>query len=208
MSASIIRNIFGALNGDRIYKRQSYLADKLGEQIASPLVTIIDDGTIPRAVGSAPLDGEGLPTSRKLVIDRGALRRYFYETYTANKVGTEPTGNAQRGYSSTPYIGSWNFYMENGTDSPDEIIATVQEGLYVTRMMGFGLNMATGDLSRGAMGLWIENGKLSYPVEQATIAGNMLDILRGIEMVGNDLKLISSTCAPTIKVKEMTVSGI
>jgi PmbA protein len=208
MSASIIASIFGALNGDRVYKRQTYLVDKLGEEIASPLVTVIDDGVIPKAVGSSPLDGEGLPTSRKVVIDKGVLQRYFYDTYTANKVGTEPTGNAQRGYSSTPRIGSWNFYLENGHHSPEEIITSVEEGLYVTRMMGFGLNMATGDLSRGAMGLWIENGELTYPVEEVTIAGNMLELLRGIEMVGNDLKFMSSTCAPTIKVREMTVSGV
>lgn len=207
MSASIIGTIFGALNGDRVYKRQTYLVDKLREEIASPLVTMIDDGTIPKAVGSAPLDGEGLPTSRKMVIDKGILQRYFYDTYTANKVGTEPTGNAQRGYSSIPRIGSWNFYLEAGESSPEEIIASVKEGLYVTRMMGFGLNMATGDLSRGAMGLWIENGELTYPVEETTIAGNMLDILREVEMVGNDLRFMTTTCAPTIKVKEMTVSG-
>jgi PmbA protein len=207
MSASLIGSIFGALDGDRVYKRQTYLVDKLGEEIASPLVTVIDDGTIARAVGSAPLDGEGLPTSRRVVVDKGVLQSYFYDTYTANKVGTEPTGNAQRSYSSTPRIGSWNFYLEVGHDSPQEIIASVKEGLYVTRMMGFGLNMTTGDLSRGAMGLWIENGELAYPVEEATIAGNMLEILKDIEMVGNDLKFTTTTCAPTIKVKEMTVSG-
>lgn len=207
MSASIIGSIFGALDGDRVYKRQTYLVDKSGEEIACPLVTVIDDGTIARAVGSAPLDGEGLPTFRRVVVDKGVLQSYFYDTYTANKVGTEPTGNAQRSYSSTPRIGSWNFYLEAGNDSPEKIIASVKEGLYVTRMMGFGLNMATGDLSRGAMGLWIEDGELTHPVEEATIAGNMLEILKDIEMVGNDLEFRSTTCAPTIKVKEMTVSG-
>jgi PmbA protein len=207
MAASFMAIFFAALNGERILKKSSFMVDKLDEQIASDKFTMIDDGLMKRGVGSQPIDDEGVPTTTRTVIDRGVLQSYFYDAYTAHKAGTRPTGNARRGYSSTPNVGAWNLYLQKGEYSPEEIIASVDKGLYLTRTMGWGVNMVTGDFSRGAAGLWIENGQLSYPVEEATIAGNLLDMLKNVSMIGNDLEFHTSRSAPTIKIEDITVSG-
>ncbi len=207
VAAELIGAIAGAVDGDAVFKRSTYLVDKLGEKIAGDNITIVDDPVRVRGLSSQPFDDEGVPTYKKAIVDKGVLKTYLYDTYTANKVGTKTTGNGQRGFTSTPNIGTYNLYLEAGKHSREEIIKSVSDGFYVTQMMGFGLNMANGDYSRGASGLWIKDGELAYPVEEMTVASNMIDILKGIEMVGSDLDFRDGTNSPTIKITEMTVSG-
>jgi PmbA protein len=141
------------------------------------------------------------------VIENGVLRSYLLNTYTARKLGLRSTGNAARSLVGAPSVGINNLFIAPGPHCPEEIIASVQRGFYVTEMIGFGFNPVTGDYSRGAAGLWIENGKLSYPVEEVTIAGNLREMLRGIQMIGNDLRFRGRIAAPTLKVGKMMVSG-
>lgn len=204
---SLLRDLFGAIDGNSIFRRASFLVGQIGEAIASPELSLIDDGTIPGAVGSRPFDGEGLETRRTMVIDNGVLKSYLLNTYTARKLGLRSTANASRGLAGAPTVGVGNFFIAPGVHGPDEILASVKSGFYVTEMIGFGFNPVTGDYSRGASGWWIENGKLAFPVEEVTIAGNFRDMLRGIEMIGNDLAFRGKIAAPTIKVDRMMVSG-
>lgn len=207
MAASLLRSLCGAVSGSSIYRGASFLVGKLGHEVAAAGLTVVDDGRMPGALGSRPFDGEGLPTRRTVVIDKGVLTSYLLDTYTGRKLGLASTGNASRSLGQRPTVGPMNFYAEPGAASPDEIIRSIDRGLYVTEMIGFGVNLVTGDYSRGAVGMWIENGELAYPVEEITIAGNLKDILRDIEMVGNDLEWRSSIASPTIKVARMTVAG-
>ncbi|TKJ40848.1 PmbA [candidate division LCP-89 bacterium B3_LCP] len=207
MAASFIGIIFYALNGESILKRSSFMVDKLNEKVASGKFTMIDDPLMKRGIGSQPIDDEGVPTNTKTVIDAGKLKYYFYNAYSAHKAGKKPTGNARRGYSSTPSVGAWNLYLKAGEMAPEEIIKSVDNGLYLTRTMGWGVNMVNGDISRGASGLWIENGELTHSIGEATIAGNLLGMLKNVSMVGNDLEFRSSRAAPTIKIDDVTVSG-
>jgi PmbA protein len=207
VAASLLGAIAGAINGDSIFKRSSFLVDKLGEKIATDKLTVIDDGSMVRGLSSSPFDGEGVPTTKRVIIENGVLKSYLYDTYTARKAGTATTGNAQRGYSSTPSIGTHNFYLKAGKPSREEIIGSVSDGLYLTKTMGFGANTVNGDYSIGAAGMWIKDGELAYPVEEMTIAGNMAEMLQSIEMIGSDLEFRGGTNAPTIKISEMTVSG-
>lgn len=203
----LLSNFFEAVEGGAIFRRSSFLVGQLGEQIASPLVTIVDDGTMPGAVGSKPFDGEGLPTRRTVVVEDGVLKSYLLNSYTARKLSLRSTGNASRGLTGAPGVGISNFFLAPGVYAPDEIIASVKEGFYVTEMIGFGFNPVTGDYSRGASGWWIEDGKLTFPVEEVTIAGNFKEMLKGVEMVGNDLRFRGKIAAPAIKVNRMMVSG-
>ena len=207
VARSIIEHIFEGANGDAIYRGSSFFAGKLGEQIANPNVTVIDDGTMVGGFGSSPFDGEGVPTRRTVVIEKGVLKAYLLNTYTARKLNMQTTGNASRGLAGNPGIGAGNFYLENGTESAAEIIKSVGRGLYVTEFLGFGVNMTTGDYSRGASGLWIENGELTYPVEEITVAGNLKEMFKNIVAIGNDLEFRSSVAAPTIRIDGLTVAG-
>jgi PmbA protein len=207
MAASLLRNLSSALSGYALYKGASFLMGKLGTRIGSDSLTVIDDATIPGALGSRPFDAEGLPTRQKTVVDRGDLKTYLLDTYSGKKLGMKSTGNAVRSVGEPPGVSPANFYLVAGNYSPDEIIQTVKAGLYVTEMIGFGVNMVTGDYSRGAAGLWIENGELAYPVEEITIAGNLKEMLQNIEMVGNDLEMRGRIASPTLKISQMTVAG-
>ncbi len=204
---AMISSIGDAISGDAIYRHASYLSGKLGEKIASDQVTIIDDGTIPGGFGSAPFDDEGVKTRRNVIIEGGVLRNYLLNSYTGRKLNMPTTANASRGIAGSPSIGSHNFYLQAGKQSPEEIIGSVQDGFYVTDFMGFGVNVVTGDVSHGASGIWIEGGKLAYPVEEVTVAGNLLDIFCNITAVGSDLEFRGSLASPTILVSEMTVAG-
>ena len=211
ISRSIIGNIFDAANGDAIYRHATFFADMLGQQVAGENVTVIDDGTLIidgiGGFGTSPFDGEGLPSRRTVLVENGILKNYAMNTYTARKLGMKSTGNASRGLAGNPGIGAGNFYLEPGTLRPDEIIGDVQSGLYVTETMGFGVNLVTGDYSQGASGVWIENGELTYPVEEITIAGNLKDMYRNIVAIGNDLVFRGSSAAPTIRIEGMTIAG-
>lgn len=207
-AGSFIGGILTAINGDAVFKRATFLVDKLNQKIVSPCFNVRDDGRLIRGLASAPIDGEGLPTTNKEVISEGVLRTYLYDTYTARKAGVKSTANAQRSYSSIPEIGGFNFYLQAGNYTPGEIIGSVKDGLYLTNLMGYGANIVTGDYSRGASGIWIENGKLARPVEGLTISSNMLKMLKNIEMVGNDLKMMGPISSPTFKISHMIVAGV
>jgi len=207
MAAGLIRSIAGAASGPSLYKGASFLLGQLGKSIAAPGVTIVDDALIPGGLGSKPFDGEGLPTSRKNVVDKGVLATYLLDCYSARKLGLAPTGNAARSVGEAPSVSTTNLYLEPAGYTPAQIIGSVKQGLYLTETIGFGVNLVTGDYSRGAGGIWIENGELAYPVNEITIAGNLKDMLAGVEMIGNDLNWRSSVAAPTIKIAEMTIAG-
>ena len=207
ISGNLLRHLSSALSGYALYKGASFLVGRLGEKIASENVTIVDDGTIPGALGSKPFDGEGLPTAKKTIIDRGVLRSYLLDTYSGKKLKMASTGNASRGIGDSPGVGPLNFYLAAGPLAPEQILASVDDGFYVTELMGFGVNLVTGDYSRGAAGIWIEKGKLAYPVEEVTIAGNLKEMLANIEMVGSDLEFRGRIAAPTLKISRMTVAG-
>ncbi len=211
IAKSIMGNIFDAANGDAIYRHATFFAEMLGERVAGENVTVVDDGTMVfdgiGGFGTSPFDGEGLPTRRKVIVERGILKNYVMNTYTARKLGMASTGNASRGLAGNPGIGAGNFYLEAGTLTPEAIIADVKSGLYVTETMGFGVNLVTGDYSQGASGMWIENGEIAYPVEEITIAGNLKEMYRNIVAIGNDLVFRGASAAPTIRVEGMMIAG-
>jgi len=212
VARSLIGSVFDAASGDSIWRHASFLAGKLGEQIGASTLNIIDDNTLllPTGVGgfgTSPFDGEGLPSRRTVVLENGVLRNYMLNTYAARKLGMKSTHNASRGLAGAPGIGPGNLYLEPGTQSPQQIIAEVKAGLYVTSLMGFGTNIVTGDYSRGAAGLWIENGQLTHAVEEITIAGNLGEMLRNITAIGNDLVFRGSVASPTLRIDGMTIAG-
>lgn len=207
MAGRFLGHLAAALSGYSLYKGASFLMGELGEKIASPLLTVYDDGTLPRGLGSKPFDAEGLSTQKTMVIEKGVLKSYLLDRYSANKLGLASTANASRGVGDSPGVSPTNLYIPAGAVPPDEIIRSIQSGLYVTELIGFGVNLVTGDYSRGAVGMWIEGGELAYPVEEITIAGNLREMLKGIELVGNDLSLNRRIAAPTLKISEMTVAG-
>ncbi len=212
VARSLIGSLFEAASGDAIWRSASFLAGKLDEAIAAPGVTIIDDNTmlLPTnvgAFGTSPFDGEGLPSRRTTVVDNGILRSYLLNTYAARKLGMKSTHNASRGLAGTPGIGCGNLYLEPGTSTPEQILGDVKTGLYVTSLMGFGTNIVTGDYSRGATGLWIENGQLTHAVEEITIAGTLKEMFRNITAIGNDLEFRSAVAAPTVRIDGMTIAG-
>ena len=206
MAASLLRHVAGAAAGPSLYRGASFLLNRLGKTIASPAVTIVDDGTLPGALGSRPFDGEGLPVRRTTVVDRGVLATYLLDTYSGRKLGLPSTHHAARDGSGVT-VSTTNLHLAAGTASPRDLIASVKSGLYVTELIGFGVNGVTGDYSRGAVGLWIENGELAYPVEEITVAGNLLEMLQAIEGVGNDLVFRDRTSAPTVLIGKMVVAG-
>ena len=204
---TLLENLFEAVHGMSIYRHESFLAGKLGEKVASESVSVVDDGTIPGLFGASPFDDEGVPSRRTVVIERGVLKSYLLNTYAARKLGMKTTGNASRGITGNAGIGHGNFFVEAGVQSPERILAGVSNGFYVTELMGFGVNVVTGDYSRGAAGLWIRGGELAFAVSEVTIAGNLKDMLLGLEAVGTDLEFRGSMAAPTLKIGEMTVGG-
>jgi len=206
MTRTLLDSVCDAVHGMSVYRNESFLAGRLGEKVAAETVSIIDDGTLLGLFGSSPFDDEGVRSRRTPVIERGVLKSYLLNSYAARKLGMKTTGNASRGLTGNAGIGHGNFYLENGVQTPEEIIAGVANGFLVTELMGFGVNIVTGDYSRGASGLWIRNGELAYAVSEVTIAGNLKDMLMGIETVGSDLEFRGSTAAPTIKIGEMTVA--
>jgi PmbA protein len=207
MAGSLLGTLCGALSGYALYKGASFLIGQLEKRIAPEAVTVYDDGRMPSGLGSRPFDGEGLPTRRTPVVERGILKSYLLDTYSGKKLGMASTGNASRSVGESPSVGPTNFHLVPGAAAPADIIRSVKHGLYVTDLIGFGINMVTGDYSRGAAGFWIENGELAYPVEEITIAGNLKRMLLDIETIGNDLEFRGRIASPTIKIGEMTIAG-
>lgn len=207
MAVGLVAGLLSAIDGDMVYKKTSFLAHKLGEQVAASGITLVDDPSLARAVGSAAYDGEGRPTYRKNLIDRGTLTMFLYDTYTARKAGANPTASAQRSYAGLPHVGTFNIYVEPGDADPADILSSSPQALLVTSAMGSGVNPVTGEYSRGVSGLWLEQGEVVHPVQAVTIAGDYLQMLGGIDAVGNDLVMRGSSGAPTLRVAEMTLSG-
>jgi PmbA protein len=204
---TLLDSIFEAVHGMSIYRHESFLADKLGEKVAAEGLTVIDDATIPGLFGTSPFDDEGVPSRRTVVIERGVLKSYLLNTYAARKLGLKTTGNASRSLTGNPGIGHGNLFLEKGVQMPEQIIGAIPNGFYVTELMGFGVNIVTGDYSRGAAGLWIRNGELAFAVSEVTIAGNLKEMLLNLEAIGSDLEFRGSVAAPTLKIGEMTVGG-
>src|SRR5439155_14055937 len=205
VSTSILEHIFEGVNGDSVYRGASFLAGKLGQKIAGDSVNVIDDGTMPGGFGTSPFDGEGVPTRRTVVIENGVLKSYLLNSYSARKLGLQTTANASRGVAGTPGIGPGNYFLQPGTKTPQAIIAGIPEGLYITEFLGHGVNLVTGDYSRGASGLWISGGELAYPVEEITVAGNLKEIFFNISEIGNDLEFRGAVACPTIRIDGLTV---
>ncbi len=206
-SRTLLSSVFEAVAGDSIYRKASFLEGKLGQQVASPQFTVIDDATIPGLFGTQPFDDEGVLSRRTVVVENGVLKSYLLNTYTGRKLGMKSTGNASRGITGNPSVGHGNLFLQAGVQTPEEIIRSVKSGLYVTELIGSGINIVTGDFSQGAAGLWIENGELAYPVSEVTVAGNLRDMLKNVQAIGSDLEFRGSLASPTVLLGEMTVSG-
>jgi PmbA protein len=207
VATSILEHIFEGINGDSVYRGASFLAGKLGQKIAGDNVNVIDDGTIPGGFGTAPFDGEGIPTRRTVVIENGVLASYLLNTYTAKKLGLATTANAARGLAGTPGIGPGNYFLQPGAKTPQQLISEIKDGLYVTEFLGQGANLVTGDYSRGASGMWIQNGELAFPVEEITVAGNLKEIFSNISEIASDLEFRGSVACPTIRIDGLIVGG-
>ena len=209
---TLIGSLFEAVSGDAVWRGASFLAGKLGETIAAPKLTLIDDNLmiLPNGAGgfgSSPFDAEGLPSRRTAVIEQGVLKSYLLNTYTARKLEMKSTHNAARGLAGAPGIGCGNLFVLPGALSEERILGELEAGLYVTSLMGFGVNVVTGDYSRGATGLWIENGELTHAVEEVTIAGNLGEMLKNITAIGSDLEFRTAIASPTLRIDGMTVAG-
>ena len=207
MARDLLGDIFNAVSGELIFRKASFLVGQLGEKIANSKLTVIDDGAIPGKIGSRPFDAEGLPTRRTVVIREGALESYLLNTYTARKLKLKSTANAGRALTGAPGVEAGNLYIEPGPYSPEEIIRSVSKGLFITELLGFGVNIVTGDYSRSASGMWIENGELAFPVQGVTIAGNLKEMLNSVEMIGNDLDFRGSVVSPTLLIGKMTIGA-
>ncbi len=204
---SLIGQIASCVSGYSIYRESSFLGDKLGEKIAASDVTIIDDGRLPGGLGSKPFDGEGQPTRRNTIVENGELKTWLLDTYSGRKLGLDSTGSAARGTGSAPRVGTTNLWLEPGEKTLDEMIAELDRGLIVTELIGMGFNPTTGDYSRGAAGLWVENGEIIHPVEEITIAGNLGDMLQSIDRIGSELSWRGRTASPPIRIASMTIAG-
>jgi PmbA protein len=206
-AASLLTHLASAVSGAAVYRGMTFLRDRLGTVIGPETLCIVDDPLRAAGLASRRFDAEGLTSRRNVVVEGGVLRTFLLDTYSARKLGKHSTASAVRSLGEPPTAGATNLYLEPGSVPPEEVVGSVANGFYVTELIGSGVNAVTGDYSRGAVGLWIENGKLTFPVEEVTIAGNLHEMFAGIEAVGNDLAFRSSVSAPTVKIAKMTVAG-
>jgi PmbA protein len=206
-AAELLGTLFRGLSGYSVFRNATFLKDRVGQQVASPLLSVIDDGRLPRGLGSRPFDGEGLPTRRNVPLENGVVRHFLCDSYSARKIGARPTGSARRGVGGGPSVGAGNLSFAPGETSPEQIVGEVERGLYVTDLIGFGVDLVSGDYSQGAVGHWIEKGRLVHPVHEVTIAGNLKQMLLDVDAMGSDLVWRSSSAAPTLRIRRMTVSG-
>jgi PmbA protein len=204
---SLLGHLAGCISGYSVYRESTFLRDKLGEAIATPEISVIDDGRIPGGLGSKPFDGEGLATRRNTLVEDGRLKSWLLDSYAGRKLGLPSTGNASRGAGSGPSVGATNLWIEPGEQSLEQIIASTSRGLLVTELIGMGFNPVTGDYSRGAAGLWIENGEIVHPVEEVTIAGNLADMLMKIDAIGDELLWRGRIASPALRIASMTLAG-
>jgi PmbA protein len=204
---SLLSHVVACVNGYSVYRETSFLATRMGERIASDLVTLIDDGRLPGGLGSRPFDGEGLPTRRTTILREGRLESWLLDAYSARKLGAAPTGSAARGPASAPSVAPTNLWLEAGSGTLEELVASTERGLLVTELIGMGFQPVTGDYSRGAAGLWIEGGEIVHAVEEITIAGNLGEMLASIDAVADDLLWLGRVASPSLRVARMTVAG-
>jgi PmbA protein len=205
---ALLGGILGAINGESVLQGASFLGKKMGQRIASELVTLIDDGTRQKGMGSEPFDGEGVPTQKRILLDKGILKGFLYNTIVAKRAGLKSTGNASRGgFTSLPGIGPHNFYMAAGQAKPEDIIKATKTGFWLKEVTGYGINPVNGNFSGGASGFWIEDGKVAFPVKGLTIAATADEMLNGIDLVADDLDLDRTMTAPTFRIKLMQIGG-
>lgn len=208
VSRSLLGGILAAVNGERVLQGASFLMNSIDKKIASELINLIDDGTRPKGMASRPFDGEGVPTQKRTIVEKGVLKGFMYNTIVAHRAGVKSTGNASRsGFTGIPGIGPHNFYMDKGESTPEEIIAATEKGLLLKGVTGYGINPVNGNFSGGASGFWVEKGKIMFPVKGITIAGTASEMLNQIDMVGNDLDLNRSFTAPTFRILSMQIGG-
>jgi PmbA protein len=206
VAGSLIGHFAAAINGQSVARGTSFLKDRMGQAIFPAGVRVIDDPLRKRGLRSRPFDGEGIAGAERALIDDGRLTTWLLDSASGRQLGLPSTGHASRGAGGPPHPGSSNLYLAPGRVTPERLIGDVKSGLYVTDLIGFGVNGVTGDYSRGAAGFWIENGELAYPVSELTIAGNLLDMFRRLT-AANDLHFKYGTDAPTLRVDGMTVAG-
>jgi len=202
VAAQVLGDIFAAINAANVAVGNSFLAERIGARVGSDLATIVDDGRLPGGLGTSPFDAEGVATQRTVVMERGTLRTFLYDTYYARRLGARSTGNASGGG-----IGPSNLYLSAGTRTLEEMVAATPRGVLVLETIGFSTESVTGTYSRGARGFAIEGGALAYPIDEFTIAGNLAEMLAAIDLVGSDLVFDQPIVAPSFRVAEMTVSG-
>jgi PmbA protein len=207
-AATLLGNFAGCVVGGALYRRATFLADRAGLVLASPLVTIFDDPALPSGQGSRPFDGEGVAARRVPLITAGVFQGFLFDCYSARRTGATTTGSAGRSLEGAPSASPSNLSFQAGTTPASSIIEDVAEGLYVTQLMGAGFNPTTGDYSRGASGFFIENGRIAFPVTEVNISSRLDTMLAGVDAVGDDLHWFRSLAAPTIRVRSMTVSGL
>ncbi|MEK9645308.1 MAG: TldD/PmbA family protein [Alphaproteobacteria bacterium] len=207
VSGGIVRHLAGGINGAAIARGTSFLKNSLKQKVFADGIVIVDDPHRDRGMRSKPFDAEGLPNARRNLIDDGVLTGWVLDLSSARQLGLQSTGNASRGTAGPPGPATTNLYMEAGTASPEDLISDIASGFYITEMIGMGVNMVTGDYSRGASGFWIENGEITYPVSEMTIAGNLKDIFLNVTPA-NDLVFRYGTDAPTLRIEGMTVAGL
>ncbi|MDY0000427.1 MAG: TldD/PmbA family protein [Polyangia bacterium] len=205
--AQVLRSLFGLVSGDAAFRRATFFLEQEGRIVASPLCTVLDDPLIEGAPGSRPFDGEGLPSRRNLLVDRGTFTGFLCDTYAGRRLGRPSTASAGRGVGSAPAVSPSNFFLARGDTPPEALLRDTPEGLYVEQLMGFGWNPVTGDFSKGAEGFWIEGGERAFPVSEVTISARFEDLLMGIDAVGDDLDHKSAIASPTFRVSRMTVAG-
>jgi PmbA protein len=204
---SLLGHLAACVSGGALYRKTSFLAGRLGERIASEAVTVVDDGRRPGGLASRPFDGEGLATRRSVVVERGVLKSYLLDSYSARKLGMAPTGSAARSPGGGPAAAATNFWLEPGSSSLERMVAETERGLLVTWLFGHGFDPVTGDLSRGAAGLWIEDGRIAFPVDEVTVAGNLGEMLGAIDAVGSEVEWLGGVAAPALRIAELTVAG-
>jgi PmbA protein len=207
LAGGMLGHLASAINGAAIARGTSFLKDRLGERILPEGVRVIDDPRLPRGLASKPFDGEGLPAERLALVDDGVLTTWVLDLASARQLGLDSIGRAARGVSGPPSPATTNLFMEPGDTTPEALVREIERGLLVTEMMGMGVNLITGDYSRGAAGFWIEKGEIAYPVSEVTIAGNLRDMLRQLTPA-SDLVFRGAVNAPTLRIDGMTLAGI
>lgn len=210
VGTALLVHLVAMANGENVTTGVSALKGRIGEAIGSGLLTIIDDPTLAGGIASAPFDDEGTPCAKTVVLDQGVLKTFLFDARTARKFGGKSTGNGWRGgYRGIPSVGTSNLYLEKGDRKPEDIIKSTARGLWVTGLTGWwmGISPATGDFSSGARGLWIENGEVVHPVKGVTVASNVLEMLRGVNAIGDDLSFKQQTVCPTLRIAEMSIGG-